>query len=644
MRRFVFIAAALVVAGASPVLAESSADAVRDWVAAIDETPEWSARFATLTDNAETGQAIVTGLAIHSERDGGARFDFNTVTVKGFAANAEGLFAAEEIIVDQGVVTAALVSFVFHDVELTGLVIPASIAGEIDRQQPLIAIAQVYDWFSQLRLDHLRIGRIENTQGTVGETTEVLYEDLELDGLSDGRLELFAAGPARVAAQSSEGQFLTSVQRVEARGVDFEAMARFLDPDRDVAGDDGGWRQVLALATYRGMVVEDQDMKVSVDDVSLEDFRVRTPPPGYGATLKRIISDEGMSESERDALSTELGLDILSSIEVGRMSLRNVEANGPDIDRFRVGGLTIRDISLASIGEISLDDLAAAASEQGSFSLERFAVGGIVLPKLEALRAAARAEEIGTKIDPLSLLPQIAFVELLGAKGLFPDAPPISLDRLRFELLDYVASIPTSASSDLRGLEVPVDAIPDADAKSLLKGLGLQRVNIDYGYRIRWRETDERVIIDDIHLDIEDVGAIKVSLVVSGLTRQMIEAQDDPERMLQNLFFEEARIVFEDRSITDRAIRYLAEQNGSDPEEVRQETADAVPLTLRIAIANDDLRSKLAPALKAFLLKPGRLTLTARAKEPLSLAQLVEVAGIAPESLSDLILIDITQE
>jgi hypothetical protein len=196
----------------------------------------------------------------------------------------------------------------------------------------------------------------------------------------------------------------------------------------------------------------------------------------------------------------------------------------------------------------------------------------------------------------------------------------------------------------MRGLEVPVDAIPDADAKSLLKGLGLQRVSIDYGYRIRWRETDERLIVDDIHLDIEDVGAVKVSLVVSGLTRQMIEAQDDPEQILQNLFFEEARIAFEDRSITDRAFRYLAEQNGSDPEEVRQETADAVPFTLRIAIANDDLRSKLAPALKAFLLKPGRLTLTARAKEPLSLAQLMEVASIAPESLSDLVLIDIAQE
>jgi hypothetical protein len=124
----------------------------------------------------------------------------------------------------------------------------------------------------------------------------------------------------------------------------------------------------------------------------------------------------------------------------------------------------------------------------------------------------------------------------------------------------------------------------------------------------------------------------------------MFNVNYDPERFLEDIAFEEARIVYEDRSATDRALRYFAQQQGADPETLRQETADAIPLTLRIAIENEGLRAKIAPALKAFLLKPGRLTVTLRAKEPLPLAAVVAIAGLAPETLSEVLDINVEQE
>jgi hypothetical protein len=161
---------------------------------------------------------------------------------------------------------------------------------------------------------------------------------------------------------------------------------------------------------------------------------------------------------------------------------------------------------------------------------------------------------------------------------------------------------------------------------------------------VRWREADERLLVDDIHLELEDLGSVTLSLTLGGLKRDMFSLKNDAEQILQNLTFEEVRIVYEDRSATDRAIKYFAQQQGADPETLRQETADAIPLTLRMAIDNDGLRAKIAPALKAFLLKPGRLTVTLRAKEPLPIAALVAIAGLAPDTLSDMFDIDMQQE
>lgn len=647
MRRFVFVAVAFLVAGSSPVFAQSTADAVKAWLGSIDATAEWTASYATLTDDAANGTAIVTGLSIQSEKESGLRFDFDKVTLKGVPSDINGPFSAEEIAIDHGTIAGTKFGVTVDDVSLKGLALPLFNSADIPPDNPLAAMTKINELFSALRLDHGGIGKITNNTAEVGEATELVYEDLTVDGLRDGKLDTFAAGPARVKAQSTEtGPFNTTVNRFEVRGIDLQLVLNTFYPTDASGEDDGGdnpWRSVLSLVSYRGMAVEDDKNKVTVDDVSLEDFKIRKPPAGYAAKIRRMLSGETMSEEESEQLNQDVGFDIIASVSLGRLSMRNLDAVGPEVDKIRLSGFALRDVSIDSVDEISLDGLAIAVPDQGSFSLDRFAIGGIVLPKLAILKAAMESERGGLEPDPATLVPQIAFIEFLGAKALLSGKPPGSLDRLRFELRDYVGAIPTTANADLRGLEIPADVVTDESAREILKGLGIDRIKIDYGYRVRWRESDSKLFIDDVHFYVADVGSLTVSVVLGGLRRDMLESFDS-DKMMENLTFEEARIVFEDKSITDRAIRYAAKQTDADPETLRQETADAIPLTLRVAISDEGLRAKIAPALKAFLLKPGRLTVTARAKEPLPLGMVVMTASVTPQSLSDLLDIEVTKE
>jgi hypothetical protein len=512
-----------------------------------------------------------------------------------------------------------------------------------ESDQPQVIVSRIHELVGALRLDRGRIGSIASKYEVMGESTEISYEAFELSGLADGRVASITSGVARQVAQTPEGPLVSVIQRAESQTTDFGAMLRLLDPYNPPQGDEG-WQTIVPLVAYRGVAWAQGETKVAIDEMSMENFRMRRPPPGYAAAVRRLFEEKEIPEGETETFAAHLAIDFLESFALGRISVRNVDATGPQVDRVRLRGFTMSDMSLASIGEISLDGLSVTVPNQGDFSLERFALGGLVFPTAGALRAAADAERDGREIDPLSLIPQLAFIEFLRAKGTLPDGPLGKLDRLRLELRDHVNSIPTTASADLRGLEVPVSALPDADAREMFAGIGLDKISVNYGYRLRWREADERLIVDDIHLEIEDLGSVTLSLTLGGLKREMFNVNYDPERFLEDIAFEEARFVYEDRSATDRALRYFAQQQGADPETLRQETADAIPLTLRIAIENEGLRAKIAPALKAFLLKPGRLTVTLRAKEPLPLAAVVAIAGLAPETLSEVLDINVEQE
>ncbi len=643
MRRRVLLAAAFLVAGSVSVSAQTTADAVRAWITSVDQSAEWDAQYSTLTEDVGNNSAIVTGLLIHSPTESGVRFHFDTVTVKGLAANTGAGFAAQEIGVNSIAISSKYFNATLAQTSLTGLFIPAVVSAVFESDNPQIVISRIHELVGGLRLDRGRIDSIASKYEILGESTEISYEAFEISGLADGRVASITNGVARQVAQTPEGPLVSVIQRSESRETDFGAMLRLLDPYNPPEGDDG-WQTIVPLVAYGGVAWAQGETKVAIDDMSMENFRMRKPPPGYAATAKRFLDGEEIPEGEQELLLGHLAIDFLESFALGRVNVRNVDATGPEVDRIRLGGFTMSDLSLASIGEISLDGLSVTVPDQGDFSLERFALGGVVFPTAEALRAAVDAEREGREVDPLTLIPQLGFIEVLRAKGTLPDGPLGVLDRLRLELRDHVNSIPTTASADLRGLEIPVSALPDADARQVFAGIGLDKISINYGYRVRWREADERLIVDDIHLEIEDLGSVTLSLTLGGLKREMFSVKYDPEQMLQDLIFQEVRIVYEDRSATDRAIKYFAAQNGADPETLRQETADAIPLTLRMAIDNDGLRAKIAPALKAFLLKPRRLTVTLRAKEPLPVAALVAIAGLAPDTLADVFDIDVQQE
>src|SRR6516225_5961173 len=67
--------------------------AIKDLVASIDSSSDWSAAYRNLAYDAVSDTAVVSGLSI-ATKNGNAKIDFESIQVAGYAAAADGGFTA----------------------------------------------------------------------------------------------------------------------------------------------------------------------------------------------------------------------------------------------------------------------------------------------------------------------------------------------------------------------------------------------------------------------------------------------------------------------------------------------------------------------------------------------------------------------
>src|SRR6202022_3873547 len=87
-------------------LADSSVEtAIKGLVAAIAASPSWTASYRSLSYDAGAHTALLSGLAIATKK-GDLKIDFESISVAGYAATADGGFAAKSIKADGGAIDA----------------------------------------------------------------------------------------------------------------------------------------------------------------------------------------------------------------------------------------------------------------------------------------------------------------------------------------------------------------------------------------------------------------------------------------------------------------------------------------------------------------------------------------------------------
>jgi len=633
--------------------------AIKDLVASIDSSSDWSAAYRNLAYDAVSDTAVVSGLSI-ATKNGNAKIDFESIQVAGYAAAADGGFTAKSIKADGGAVDAGPIKLAIGEVVLDDVGIPAIAGRSFDATKPFTSMMAMYPNIRKVSLGHGRIGSLSLIEVLQGVTSRVTYDNFEMSGLHDGKTDSITAGPIKLETPSPDGLVAISIASVEGSGIDMGAMIHVYNPAE--YGSDGAgdlvWQPVLGHAAYKGIDMQLPGAKFAMDEFSADDFRMRQPKHSFAPFLDLAMTHPNLNDQDMDPSAREAVIDMFSAFYLGRFGVSGIKLEASGTTQFALDDFHVKDVSIEGLGEFAFDGVAASVEGQGAVTIGHFAFGGMKFPDAELLRTAIKSAGASGDVPPLPfpptrLIPTLGFIEAGGIDVQTVDVPHVALDKLRVDLSDYVGYLPTKVSSAITGLEAPVDSM-DRQSRETFKRLGYDRLNLDYRLKYAWEEGKQQLDIDDFHVRAAGIGGMTASAAIAGVTRAMIEHPDNAEGT-QNLAMVSAKLSFSDESIVGKGLALLAEKFKAPPDKFRQQFADALPgLLLFSGMTNPQLMTtlrqsgflqKLTPALKTFVAEPsGTITFTLAPAEPVGVAAIAEALQNAPETLVGLVNLSVSAE
>ncbi|WP_137113822.1 MULTISPECIES: DUF945 family protein [Mesorhizobium] len=201
---------------------------------------------------------------------------------------------------------------------------------------------------------------------------------------------------------------------------------------------------------------------------------------------------------------------------------------------------------------------------------------------------------------------------------------------------------------------VDLTTMPDPKAKATAQALGYDQISGNMQINGTWNPQDGRLQLSKYDIAVDNAGKLGMTFDLGGytpeflttmqqLTKKMSEnpqADDNQQEtaqivnLAQALVLNGASIRFDDASITNKVLNFVAQQQGTDPAQLREQTKTIVPFLLASSPIKDEmLKKNIAEAVVKYLDDPKNLTIRANPATPQPFAILGALGQTDPASL-----------
>lgn len=352
------------------------------------------------------------------------------------------------------------------------------------------------------------------------------------------------------------------------------------------------------------------------------------------ATEEEITSAlESLIESGDAPISVELGT---PTSQDDTLVYENVvvTATGEDPSTTTIDSLTITGGDVNEAGGLVAEQILAEgisnASGETTATVRSFeAVNVDVAP-------AAEGQEPGGRVDAITIE---------GINVVEPETPPVNIETVSFEASDYRDGYPHAVRLAIEGIEVDPSQAPEGDETAeQLKALGYDTLSLSVLGSGRWDEASGDLVIEELTIEGDEMGALTISGELGGFTADLVAKLDQPNpppELMEQITISSATVTFEDESLTGRVLDTQASEMGTDRATFVEQITAAMPLMLTM-LQNPSFQDEVAGAVTTFLKDPQTITVSVEPSSPVSILSVIGTAQMAPQSLPDMLNVDIT--
>ncbi|MGU3662818.1 hypothetical protein ACLBX9_01315 [Methylobacterium sp. A49B] len=517
----------------------------------------------------------------------------------------------------------------------------------------------------------------------------VTYRDVVARDVRAGRVgELTAAG-ATVSAVAGPNRGSGTYGQVRATDLDLAALSRLYT----VPGDGKGpVQRVYGTIQVSDVTYADaRGTTVKIARLNGRDLGGRQVPDGWNGAFEIVAAgfQDGTDRRPFAAAAADLiEATSLGSLEMQGFSVSDSDPKGPVL--FEIGraaytssgseaGTTLDDLSLsrgslrAHIGRLALVGTSLAPTVAGLQAIASEPTPGAGLSDVDMRRLAPKlgnftlsdlSVELPPDSEPAASAPRegrtpIRAPGLEGSRpgaGKSTDGKPaevkagdplavtvaphqprrIALREAALAFGPLTDGVPSTSHLSLSGLRMPADLLAGAPIVGALPAYGYRDLDFDVVADATLDEKARDLSLREITVTGRDIGTVRLAGTLGGIGPELFSGTLPAATML--MFSGSAKtldLTVENAGLFERFLAAQAKDLSLKPDELRKEYVTASLLGVPIILGNSAAAKGIGAAMGQFVMKPGKLMVHAKAKEPAGIGFIDLGASRSPAAVLD---------
>jgi len=201
----------------------------------------------------------------------------------------------------------------------------------------------------------------------------------------------------------------------------------------------------------------------------------------------------------------------------------------------------------------------------------------------------------------------------------------------------------------------------DPQSKAVIEALGYQNIKGSLEMAGSWQPSDGQIGLSQYDITVENAGTLGVTLDLGGYTTDFVKQLQDIQKkmaadpndqaagmqvfgLMQQLNFGSASIRWDDDSLTNKVLDFVAQSKGQKAEELATQAKGMVPMMLAMGgISDAAFVKQVSDAVNAYLTEPKSLEIAAEPASAVPFAQIM-AGGMSgqPQQLIQMLGLSVT--
>ena len=571
-----------------------------------------------------------------------------------------------------GAALAAVSTVTLHDVtiDLGGVSYSFPTAAFADLNLPQADLAALFDKSAAEPLG-ARLARVSAKEVTIPELTvtqrvgpenrKTVYRDVVARDIVNGRIASLASARATVEVTGRPtGAVTGTLGRFTVDDFDSAQAARLYESKADAPN--AAMTRIYGAFAVEDMVLNDaKGPQVRIARIAGQDFSARPTKESWSETMALLGSHAEQLDKappvDRARLVSALA-DLLDAFQIGAMEATGFEVRDANKEQGggRIARIAFTGASSGKPADLRVEDVEVAA-DNGRVRIGLIGFTGFSFQStLDGLKSLS--DKPLKDIDPADMRALMPTIGTMRFSGLDFDVPNTretkepKPENIRFTVKDIevtadkpVNGVPTDLRMAMRNMSFAVP--PDTTENGLkdLAAMGYKALDLSFLTAASWNEPGSELVVREVSLSGADMGRATLRGVLGNVGKDVFNP--DSAVALVALVGATAKtldLTVENKGLFERAIAEAARKQKRSPDDLRREYGIAAAVAAPAILGSSPSAKSLGQAIARFIAKPGRLSISAKTKDPAGLG-IADIASLGePAAILDRLEVTATAE